>query len=104
MMILLDDKIYWILLYILTSIWVLGTPKAIQNSHFQHFFVIQSKKKQKICSKILQKTNFLSLHQNADRHDHRHQHGIFFKPKYLFYYENGCFTEWLGELFPTFAT
>ena len=52
-------------LYILTSVWVLHTPKAGRKSHFQHFFCKKTLEKQEICSKFLQKTRFLSLHQNA---------------------------------------
>ena len=49
------------LLYILTSVWVLCTPNAGWNCHFQHFFVLKSWKKQEICSKTLQKTRFLKF-------------------------------------------
>ena len=54
------------LLYILTSVWVLRTPNAGRNSHFQRF-CCKKLKKQEICSKFLQKTVFLSLRQNAGR-------------------------------------
>ena len=43
------------MLYILTSIWVLRTPNAGRNRHFQHFSAKKLKKKQKICSKFQQK-------------------------------------------------
>ena len=54
-------------LYILTSVWVLGTPNAGQNSNFQPNKQKKAKKKKEILSKIYQKTRFLSLHQNAGR-------------------------------------
>ena len=55
------------MLYILTSVWVLRTLNAGQKSHFKGFQWQKAKKKQEICSKFLQKTVFLSLHQNAGR-------------------------------------
>ena len=40
------------LLYISTSVWVLRTPNAGQNGHFQRFLCKKPKKKQEICSKF----------------------------------------------------
>ena len=37
-------------LYILTSVWVLRTPNAGWNIHFQGFFVQKGLNKQQICS------------------------------------------------------
>ena len=48
------------LLYISTSVWVLHTPKAGWNSHFQHFCA-KKVKKQEICSKILKKHVFFKF-------------------------------------------
>ena len=48
------------MLYISTSVWVLRTPNAGRNSHFQHFSA-KSLKKQDICSKFLQKTCFFKF-------------------------------------------
>ena len=48
------------MLYISTSIWVLGTPNPGQNSHFQHFLQ-KTLKKQEICSNFLQKTRFFKF-------------------------------------------
>ena len=48
-------------LYISTSVWVLRTPHARRNSHFQRFCCKKpkySKKFAEICSKFLQKTGF----------------------------------------------
>ena len=70
------------LLFISTSIWVLRTPNAGQNLHFNIFHAKNLKKnakKQQICSKVLQKkTGFLILHQNDGR--------VFYsqKKKYLY--------------------
>ena len=65
-----------LLLYISTSVWVLRTPNAGRNSHFQCFLRKKAKKRQEICSKILQKTRFLSLHHNAGQ--------LFYSQKRLF--------------------
>ena len=48
-------------LYISTSVWMLRTPKAGLNSHFQHFAAKNLKKtlkRQEICSKFQQKTGY----------------------------------------------
>ena len=37
----------WGLLFILTSVWVLRTPKAGQNSHYHHFLYQKAEKMQK---------------------------------------------------------
>ena len=47
------------MLYISTHFWVLSTPKAGQNLHFQQKKSEKMRKKQEICSKIHQKTVFL---------------------------------------------
>ena len=49
----------WVL-YISTSVWVLRTPNANQNSHFQRFSA-KKQKKQEFCSKFLQKTRFFEF-------------------------------------------
>ena len=46
-----------VVLYILTSVWVLRTQKAGWNCHFLHFYG-KKLKKQEICSKFLQNTGF----------------------------------------------
>ena len=51
------------MLYILTIVWMLRTPNAGQNSHFQHFFSKKLKKRKKVRN-LLQncaKTDFLIL-------------------------------------------
>ena len=77
------------MLYISTSVWVLRTLNDGRNSHFQHFLCNKAFKKQEICSKILPKTRFLSLHQNAGQ--------LFFPPKKMkktcFYAETNDFDQ-----------
>ena len=58
------------MLYILTSIWVLWTPNAGQNSHFHHFLCLKAKKMQKVTNldwNLAKIVFFLILHQNAGR-------------------------------------
>ena len=59
--------ILYILLYVLTRVWVLRTPKAAQNMLFQHFLHQKAKKqrKSKKFSAKFNKNDFLSLHKNA---------------------------------------
>ena len=71
------------LLYISTSVLVLRTPNAGWNSHFQCFYA-KKLKKQEIWSKFLQKTGFLSLHQNAGQLFYSQKNELFFaKNKFL---------------------
>ena len=51
------------MLYISTSVWVLRTPNAGQNLHFQHCLCYKAEKK--FAAKFSKKMDFLSLHQNA---------------------------------------
>ena len=57
------------LLYILTSIRVLCTPKVGQNMLFYVFYAekLKKEKKQEVCCKNYPTHVFLSLHQNAGR-------------------------------------
>ena len=57
----------WCLLYISTSVWVLRTPNAGPNSHFQRFLLQKAKKSKKFAANFCKKQVFLSLHQNAGR-------------------------------------
>ena len=64
--------IYWHtliskVLYILTSVLVLGTPNTGRNSHFQHCCAEKLKKSKKFAATFCKKHVFLSLHQNAGR-------------------------------------
>ena len=59
MLVNLTPDFYSNLLYISTSVWVLCTPNAGQNSHFQRFCGKKLKKER--CSKILQKTRFFKF-------------------------------------------
>ena len=52
-----------LVLYISTMVWVLRTPHAGWNMHFQHFLCWKAKKKKNCSKKIVS----LSLHQNTGR-------------------------------------
>ena len=48
-------------LYISTSVWVLHTPNAGLNSHFQHFFYNKAKISKKFAANFCTKTCFFKL-------------------------------------------
>ena len=45
-------------LYILTSVWVLRTPNAGRNGHFQHFFCKKAQKSKKFAANFCKKHFF----------------------------------------------
>ena len=69
-------------MYIQTSLWVLHTPNAGGNSHFQLFYD-KKLEKQEICNQNFAKNTFLSLHQNPGR--------LFYSPKIGFQRKNLIF-------------
>ena len=54
----------WVL-YISTSVWVLRTPNAGWNDHFQRFYLFFLEKSKKLAANFIKKQFFLSLHQSA---------------------------------------
>ena len=71
------------LLYILTSVWVVRTPNAGQNSNYQHFLCKKAKKSKKFAAKFCKKQVFLSLHQNAGWLFYSLKMGFFLKNTFL---------------------
>ena len=54
----------WLMLYILTRVWALGTPNADQIMLFPHFLRKKVERGRKKLRQHLAKKGFLSLHQD----------------------------------------